>query len=89
MTDIPKCGECGISGVRLYRQYGTFRRPQTDRCNSHIPNDEMRGWYVPLVLDAAGEAWGYTSAPDADIATFNALADADPNGLKWARGEWR
>jgi hypothetical protein len=28
----PKCGECGVSGVKMWREYSTFLNDQTFRC---------------------------------------------------------
>lgn len=43
---IPKCGACGISGVRIYRPYAEFLRIERLRCNGCVLLVQ-RGWYVP------------------------------------------
>jgi hypothetical protein len=89
MTDgTSKCGVCGATRCRLYRPYGEFRRPERDRCNAHVLEDE-RGWYVPLVLDNDGSVWGFTSAPPRACGAFYALPEASSDRPGWQRiGGW-
>lgn len=84
----PRCGQCGATDVRIYRQYGTFRQPHTDRCNECVDR-ERRGFMVPLVLDANGKAWGYTSAPADACEEFYALPEKSSEHPGWKRlGGW-
>jgi len=84
-----KCGVCGVTGVRLYRPYGEFRRPERDRCNACV-TDRQRPWYVPLVVDKSdGLAWGYTSIPDDDYYTWLALPEASDTAPQWRQCQWR
>ena len=76
------CATCKTSGVRLYRPYGNFFRPEDNRCNKHI-TEKQRGWYVPLCPDEDGSIWGYTSIPDEAIDIFYALPEADPKYFTW------
>lgn len=86
-----KCGQCGATGCRLYRPGGEFRREHRDRCNGCV-TEEQRGWYVPLVVDSDGSAWGFSSIPDADCERFYALPENDTrsDAYTWARiGGWK
>lgn len=72
-----RCGACGRAGVRIYRPYANFYRPEDNRCNAHI-TEEQRGWYVPCVRDDDGTVWGYTSTPPEAGLRWKALPEADP-----------
>ena len=87
MSDRPICGKCGQFGVRIYRSYGTFRRPETDRCNSCI-DGKGREWMVPCILSDSGNAWGYGSVPDADVANFMSLREASSIHPHWTAKGW-
>lgn len=78
----PVCGNCGAAGVRIYRDYGMFRRPEEDRCNACLTNEE-RGGYVPCILDEDGHAWGYCAVPDADCQKFYALPEKSDTKPHW------
>lgn len=83
------CASCYHSDVRLYRSYGSFLRDSEIFCNLHLPaTDDTRGWWVPLVEDADGGVWGYTSAPPEDMARWLALPEYDAWGLTWVAGRW-
>jgi len=85
-----KCGLCGATGCRLYRPAGEFRREHRDRCNGCV-TAEQRGFYVPLVVDSDGRAWGFSSVPDADCARFYALPEATrrKSAYTWELTGWR
>lgn len=84
----PVCGKCGAIGVRIYRQYGMFRREETDRCNECI-DQSHKGWMVPCCLDKDGNAWGYTSVPDKECEEFYALPEKSDSLPHWQRiGGW-
>ena len=84
----PSCGKCGATGVKIYREYGSFRRPETDRCNECIDQGH-KGWMVPCVLDADGDAWGYTSVPKDACDAFYALPEKSDSFPHWRRiGGW-
>jgi hypothetical protein len=83
------CAKCYRSGVRLYRSYGSFLRDEEIFCNGCLDQPaEKRGWWVPLIPADDGGVWGYTSAPEADIARWEALPDRDPGGPYWSAGRW-
>lgn len=86
MPALHACAECGRRYVRLYRLYGGFLCEHEIVCNAHLP--ENPEWHVPLISAADGSVWGYTSCPDADIARWRALPEADPGGRSWDRGKW-
>jgi len=81
------CRSCGRSDIRLYRSYGGFRRTEEDRCNEHLEEvcsgEDFRGWYVPLIVDDAGNAWGYTSVPQNAIDAFYGLEDFTQEKPYW------
>jgi len=83
---VPKCGLCGCTGIRLYRPHGMFRREADDRCNQCTTGQD-RSYYVPLILDSDGAAWGYSSARPEDIELFSALPEktAHPGSYTWHR----
>ncbi len=84
----PACGKCGVTGVRIYREYGSFRREETDRCNECI-DQSHKGWMVPCCLDKDGNAWGYTSVPDKECEEFYALPEKSNSLSHWQRiGGW-
>ena len=84
----PSCGKCGATGVKIYREYGSFRRPETDRCNECIDQGQ-KGWRVPCVLDADGDAWGYTSVPKDACDAFYALPEKSDSLPHWRQiGGW-
>jgi hypothetical protein len=83
-----KCGECGATGVRLYRPYGNFYRPESNRCNKHLSEDQ-RGVYVPLWTSLDGIVWGYTSVRQDAFDRFIALPENDPTDWVWARYGWK
>lgn len=82
-----KCGCCGVTGVRLYRPYGNFYRPEDNRCNAHVTT-EQRGWYVPLCLSDMGAPWGFTSVSKSDCERFYAKSEASPSHPTWTRRGW-
>lgn len=87
MSDVPICGKCGQNGVRIYRDYGMFRRPERDRCNACI-SDKSRGWMVPCILNDNGDAWGFGSVPDADVDNFMSLREASSIHPHWTTKGW-
>ena len=79
----PICGKCGATKVRIYRDYGMFRRPERDRCNKCVDHDH-RGWMVPCILSKdAGDAWGYSSVPLDALEAFCALPEHDSSLPYW------
>lgn len=84
----PMCGKCGVTGVRIYREFGSFRREETDRCNECI-DQSFKTWMVPCCLDENGNAWGFTSVPDKDCEKFYALPEKSNSLPYWQReGGW-
>ncbi len=82
-----KCHLCGITGVRLYRSYGSFLRKEEILCNGHVP-EEGRGWLVPLIEDGDGGVWGYSSCPNRDITLSHGLLNDAKPWPNWLDGEW-
>ena len=81
---VVSCGICDKEDVRIYRPYGTFYRPETNRCNNCLTSElDKRGWYVPCILDEDGTVWGYTSAPQDAINKFYALPESNPKKPIW------
>lgn len=70
----PKCGKCGTCNIRIYREYGMFRRPETDRCNECI-DQSHKPWMVPCILNKDGDAWGYCSIPNDALNSFYELPE--------------
>ncbi len=73
---VARC-QCGITGVRLYRESGFFRPGDQSWCGrcagplaEHSEDQRQNGdnFYLPLVLSARGHAWGYTSVDKKDGA---------------------
>jgi hypothetical protein len=83
----PMCGRCGKTGVRIYRNYGMFHHPETNRCNACI-SDKSRGWMVPCILGDNGDAWGYGSVPDADVDKFMSLRESSSVHPHWTAEGW-
>lgn len=78
---VPVCGKCGATGVKIYRDYGMFRRPENDRCNDCL---EDPSWFVPCILDESdGSCWGYTSVPEEDCKKFYALPEKSATKPYW------
>lgn len=79
------CGECGATGVRLFRPYSEFFRAGRVRCGpcarteplgQYGGNDDTEiGWYVPLIQCDDGDYWGYTSIPEAALAAWKQLPE--------------
>ena len=74
------CHGCWQTFVQLWRPYGSFYREDDNRCQCCAEADQGKerrgdqiGWFVPLVLDADGRPWGFTSAPSADVILWCAL----------------
>lgn len=77
-----KCGICSTESIRLYRPYGSFFRPDDNRCNACVTK-KQRGWYVPLCTDSDGTIWGYTSVPDEAIQIFLGLPEKSDVYPSW------
>lgn len=78
------CGKCKAKNVRIYRSYGTFYRPETNRCNNCLPSKlDKRGWYVPCIADSDGTIWGYASVPQELCEKFYALPEKNPDKPGW------
>lgn len=82
------CLQCGVTSdkFRLYRSYGTFRRPELDRCNACLPHDNSL--MVPLILSSDGDAYGFTSAPDDKIREFMTLPEKSDTHPTWTETGW-
>lgn len=86
------CGNCGVSGVQLWRPYGCFYRPEDNRCEACAEEDQKKpkspegfsiGWYVPLVMSDDGDVWGFSSAPDKDVEAWSQMPkNESPNKHK-------
>lgn len=73
------CSKCGVSGVKLWRQYQTIASAiellcvdcaEADQKKKLNPGCDQIGWLVPAVpVDGEPTYWGYTSVP--------------PEGCKW------
>jgi len=81
-----RCGQCGATGVRLYRPYQTFYKPENNRCNGCLGEKE-RDWFVPCVQDDDGSIWGLTSVPNAEGAAFHALPEGSADHPSWPWGK--
>lgn len=77
-VDTPFCGKCGAFGVKIYRDYGSFRRPENDRCNECLVRTS---WMIPCILDENGSAYGYSSVPERKVNHFYSLKDKDESGI--------
>lgn len=91
MQAVPasKCGACDATGVRLYRPYGEFRREVRDRCNACV-NKATIQYYVPLIFDSDGMAWGFSSALCEDIARWMAQPEKTrrKGSFTWVGSSW-
>lgn len=79
------CSKCGISNVRLYRQYQTFADHIKLLCTKCALEDQNQtepdrpsahsiGWLVAAIPTEDEETyWGYTSVPDAGVRWWNRL----------------
>lgn len=80
------CGECGIRGVRLYREYNTFLEHQRLRCRACVvaeagepselvgPGEHTIGWTVAAVPTEDGVTyWGYSSVPQEGVDWWDNL----------------
>ena len=72
VTNGPRCGKCGVEGVKIYRVYSASRDPETDRCTRCMRRSDHRQM-VPCILDPDGRAWGYTSAPQDAVEEWREL----------------
>ncbi len=83
----PKCGKCGVVGVKLWRSYGMFLRDEDVQCATccgitaaDLAKDPHgKGWRVACIHAPDGSVWGYTSAPTVDIERWTALPLAAPS----------
>jgi len=83
----PKCGKCQSTNIRIYREYGMFRRPETDRCNGCI-DQSHKSWMVPCILNKDGDAWGYGSVPNDALNDFYELPEKLDTLPGWTRNGW-
>ena len=81
------CADCGITGVRLYREYNTFLEHQHLSCRActlieeQDETDELYGsaehtigWKVAAVPTEDGSTyWGYTSVPQDGVDWWDNL----------------
>jgi hypothetical protein len=78
------CGKCGAKGVKIYRPYGFFYRPEDNRCNNCVTESE-RNFYVPCVKDSDGMIWGYGAvSPEASEQFYN-TPEANASKPIWLR----
>lgn len=78
-----RCNCCGVSGVKLWRDYQATLEKQTLRCRACCEVHEGKekssegdsiGWSVPAVPTPSGSTfWGYTSVPIAAMDWWNSL----------------
>ena len=79
-----ECKDCGVSGVRLYREYQTFLDHQTLRCREcacknqesepFLEAEHSIGWLVAAVPTEDGKTfWGFTSVPQEGVEWWNRL----------------
>lgn len=80
-----ECGDCGVTGVRLYREYQTFLDQQHLRCRKCACENQKKeqpctsseheiGWLVAAVPTEDGTTyWGFTSVPDAGVTWWDQL----------------
>ena len=97
-TETPagyECGDCGASGVKLWREYQTFLSGQTLRCldcackaEKKKPEDlegDSVGWMVPAVPTEEGDTfWGYSSVPQAGVEWWHRL----PSSYVYSEHRW-
>ena len=78
------CSKCGISGVRLYRQYQCLASEVYLLCRAcaikeqkedpDTKDEHQIGWLVAAVPTEDGETyWGFTSVPQAGVEWWNNL----------------
>lgn len=82
-----RCAECGVSGVRLWRQYQTFASKIRLLCTAHALADQNLdqidrggvsiGWLVPA-RPVDGTFWGQTSGPQSSVDWWDALPETPP-----------
>ncbi len=67
-----ECSECGVRGVRLWREYGVFAREVSPLCASCVQQDQKEalvqdqcGSFVPAVPTHEVDTpwWGYLAIP--------------------------
>ncbi len=84
MGEAYSCGNCGASGVKLWRYYQAFLDVRELKCFACALVDQAKnvdwpltgdqiGWLVPAVSAPDGSFWGYTSAADGDVNRWMAL----------------
>lgn len=82
------CSDCGVRGVKLWREYQTFLDSQTLRCRAccekhagkpKSENSDQIGWSVPAVPTPDGTTfWGYSSVPILAVNWWDALPETNP-----------
>ena len=72
-TNGPRCGKCGVTGVKIYRVYSASRDPETDRCTRCMSPSSRQ--MVPCILGPDGRAWGYMSTPQDAIEEWRELPE--------------
>ncbi|MCC7422085.1 MAG: hypothetical protein IT428_17540 [Planctomycetaceae bacterium] len=84
MTQRPYvCTKCGVSGVRLWREYNTFADVTDLECvtcaeksqdRKYEPPGDSIGWRVPAVpVEGMDAFWGYGSVPDEGVKWWHSL----------------
>lgn len=89
LTPDYRCGECGASGLKLWRRYQTFLEHQALLCADCAVCDQKKpgaigedgryegaesiGWLVPAVPAPEGSYWGYTAVPEPGVDWWRAL----------------
>lgn len=89
MTIEYTCEDCGVSGVRLWREYNTFlnhirlrcrscailnQKGKASNCWTSEPFGDQIGWLVPAVPTVELDTfWGYSSVPQDRVDWWHAL----------------
>lgn len=94
------CSKCGVSSVKLWRQYQTLADQIELLCLECACKDQDKdpaevwkrsdqiGWLVPAVPTEDGDTfWGYTSVPQTGCVWWHRLEPASPRERdEWMRG---
>lgn len=86
-----RCADCGVTGVKLWRQWQTVASEIHLRCvtcalanvlvGAAVGRTDQVGGMAPAVPTADGETyWGYTSVPDDGVAWWKRLPTRLPCG---------
>jgi hypothetical protein len=78
----PSCGKCKAKDVKIYRPYGSFYRPEDNRCNGCLKPKDYDN-YIPCCMAKDGSVWGFTSVPEEDCLKFYALPERSSKKPTW------